>query len=98
MHKTKYLFIVFIAVVVLHTHVQAEYLSVVWPRGYKSGQFDKLKLKFVVGQKLTLLSGSRWCLIEGEMIHLESPAIRDGKDWQCPPDLVRHLQRLKGKL
>jgi len=73
--------------------VQAEAkLSDLWPEAVRSGRFDDLGARFQVDRRLVLIPGANWCMVEGEIKRLMTPAWPSGKDWLLPNELVRWIQ------
>lgn len=67
-------------------------LSDVWPEGSRVGRFDKLGSRYQVDRRLVLVPGANWCLLEGKVTRLMTPAWPTGQDWVLPSDLVRKIQ------
>ena len=91
----KSLYIIF-ALLCAWVNAQCEInLSEIWPEGAREGKFDDLGCRYQIDRRLVLVPGANWCLIEGEMTRLLTPAWPNGNNWDLPSELVKKLE-IKG--
>jgi N-acetylmuramoyl-L-alanine amidase len=96
MHLTKVLFFLSLLCFPMMGELR---LSEVWPQAMTQGRYDDLGLKFTVGQRLTIMPSSLWCLVDGQPFKLTEPAkaLAHG-DWILPESLVSKLGLEKPKM
>lgn len=67
--------------------VQAEDLRKIWPSMAGKGRFDELRLRYTISDRLTLLAGSRLCLVDGQVRELQAPTMFFGNSVDVSPEL-----------
>lgn len=71
----------------------AALLSELWPEYREHGTFDELGLAFRASDRLVLMPGSTWCIVDGQMLRLPRAPRRVGKDLEIPDELGSLLNK-----
>jgi N-acetylmuramoyl-L-alanine amidase len=70
-----------------------ESLSRLGPDLLAKGRYDEVGLRFNIGEELVLMEESKWVLLQGIPIKVQSSPVKSGNDWLLPFDLVQMLRK-----